>query len=377
MATIIKSDSQSTQNMGNLLRQLLPADGLSGYFDFSNNEYVAGGANIALSDLLTVTRSSTAQGVDKQGNIVTYPANTPRFHLVESLKKYGLTLGDNKRNHFLNSNTPVTQTMIIDEGTDRRWFLHIECVGSGSVTVSGAFSGVATQGSPLTFKNTTTTPITITATVSGQLSYVGVSKVTSPYGIEPTRVATGAVAATKIQDVTVFKADLLNTIYSANKEATIFMRLVRFDGGNDALTPLGIAKHVELLRAFSSVSIGGYVAWLDLAAGQEAALLSVKKQKDGAIISESPKIGVSWKKDNLAVFRLNKTKASVFLNGNKTTLENSNSTEVSPILSGLPSLLTPTQSDLISPNSVITHMVVYNKELSDAEISAISDIINK
>ncbi|MGM1431147.1 hypothetical protein ACS126_17970 [Sphingobacterium lactis] len=373
MATVIKSNNISTNNIGNLLETSLPSEGLTGFFDFSNGRYFAKGSPVALGEVIDVGRLSPATGLDKSGNMVTYPNNTPRFHLVKSVNKYGLTLGDVKRNHFLNSNAPVTQTITIDEGTENKFFLVVECEGSGSVTISGAYSGTATQTAPLIIRTPTKAPFTITATVNGSLSFVSVSKQTSAYGIDPSRVVTSGASVQKIQDVTSVKRDLFNTLYSATGSSTIFMKMVKFDGGDNSLPTLSPAKNIEIFRAFGSVENGGYVCWLEMTYGDSGKVF-VRKQKNG-VIEDSAKVDVSWGKTNITAFRSNKQKGDVFVNGKFSKSTVGSIPDVDPTMFMLPSLITPVNSALIAPNSILTYLIVYDRELTDAEVQQVYEML--
>jgi hypothetical protein len=370
MATIIKSDNVANNHLGSILPDLLPKAGLTGFFDFSNGRYVANGNDIGVNDLLTVTRNTPAIGIDKSGNEQVYPVNTPRFHFVQSKKMYGITLGDIIKNHFTNSNAPTTQNITIEEGSENKFFLYVQVIGPGTVTISGGANGTASQGSPLILlvpsKN-----ITITATVTGTPTYVQVSKVTTPYGIDPSRPQTAALPTQKTQDVTQVKRALFDTFYG-NSNITVLMKTVRFDGGNLALTPNGNARNILMFDAAVSQAGGGYVGLLEMADGMHAKMY-VRKQKAGSVIATSPKVDVEIRDVNVTALILNRTEASVFCNGQFSTLP-TEATDVDPYLNFLPGLLTTT-SDQIATNSILTKMVVYNRALSSSELFDIYNLM--
>jgi hypothetical protein len=100
-------------------------------------------------------------------------------------------------NLFLNSATPVTQNI-----TTTAQAYTFSVVGTGSVTLTGTATGVATQGSPLTV---TATAGALTCTVAGTLSYAQVeagSGKTSP-------IPTTAAVTRQASQITVPVASVL------------------------------------------------------------------------------------------------------------------------------------------------------------------------
>jgi len=88
-------------------------------------------------------------------------------------------------NYFLNSQTPVTQNI-----TTTAQQYTVSVIGSGSVTLSGTATGVATEGSPLTV---TATAGTLTCTVADTLTHVQVE--VGAYATPP--IYTGATTVTR------------------------------------------------------------------------------------------------------------------------------------------------------------------------------------
>lgn len=368
MATIIKSNNVAVNHLGSVLPSLLPQNGLKGFFDFSNGNYLSNGNKVAITDVIKVARSTTAIGIGKDGLEYSYAINTPRFHFVKSKNAYGLTFGDVMRNHFINSDAPVTQTITIDEGNERKWFLYVQVVGGGSVTLSGAVSGVATQGNPLILK-VTQAQLTLTATVTGTPTYVQVSKVSTPYGIDPSRRSTGGISSQKVQDVSSVNRELFDTYKGANGAITVFMKTVRFDGGDLTLTPNGLAKNIMLFN--SDIGQGGYVGLLEMINGKLGNLY-VRNQKSGSVLATSGKVEVPVTDVSVIGFNMDNEAANVTYNGNSVSLAGVAS---SPTMNILPSIIDPVNSELISPNCVLTKMVVYNRVLTSSEMQEVYNIL--
>lgn len=372
MATVIKSDVISTKNLGSLLERIVPKNNLTGFFDFSNDKYSIRGEEVPFSQMFTVNRNSTAQGLNKNKELVTYGINTPRFHLVESVGKYGLALGDNSKNYFLNSNAPATQSITFNEGTERRFFVLVRAKGSGSVTVSG--SGITTftvNGGEEKVVKMTSLSNTINVAVSGTLTYVQVTRVTTPYGVDPTETETTGTKVVKSQDITSVNTSVFASLMNA-KNGTVFLKYVTFDGGDLSLTP-GSNNTIEVLSAAPIAANGGYVSWLQHTDGTHGKLF-IRKQKSGSVLESSTIVDVPINKVNVIAFTMSDKKASVFMNGVFSKLPGVNTETVDPYISNLPFL--PSLNNVyIAPNWIVSNMLVYDKVMSDSEIGDIFNML--
>ncbi|OYD47701.1 hypothetical protein CHU00_02190 [Sphingobacterium cellulitidis] len=373
MATVFKSDEMSTGSMGSLLLYTLPKTNLSGFFDFSSGQYLLRDSELAITDFLNVTRSSTAQGRNKTGELITYPVNTPRFHLVESVGRYGLASGDNMNNYFLNSNVPASQSITFAEGTNRRYFMLVRVLGNGSVDVAGVGLEPFTVngGSEKIIKMTSGTN-TITVTKNGNPTYVQVSRVTTPYGLDPTLPLTAGNVVAKIQDVNSLVPSKIAEAYNANGEATVFIKMVKFDGGDNSMAP-HTSNQLETIVGSNVTALGGYMGYLNLTSGNKGSI-TIRKQKGGSVLETSPSVVVDVNKTNVIASRLSKTTASVFFNGLFSKMEGLTSDEVEPFLYRLPSLPNTTSNQL-SPNMIICNLIIYDRLLSDAEILEIYNLL--
>lgn len=119
---------------------------------------------------LTITRASIGTYFDSAGVRQTALANTARFdHLPTApFTSLGLMIEEERTNLFLNSDAPVTQGVTTVAADYTVWM-----EGTGSVTLSGTGSGVATEGSPVTVACTAGT---LTLTVAGSVDIVQVEK---------------------------------------------------------------------------------------------------------------------------------------------------------------------------------------------------------
>jgi hypothetical protein len=116
-------------------------------FDFQNGRFYSGGVRqSSIYDIAPdLERAGNATTVDATGNVVYVP-----------------------QQHFQNTDSPATQTVTtITSGVDYT----IKVYGSGSVVLSGAGTGTATDGSPVEITASSTSLI---CTVSGSPEYVSV-----------------------------------------------------------------------------------------------------------------------------------------------------------------------------------------------------------
>ncbi len=129
--------------------------------DFANNSYVKGGVEIA--NPIISTHSSDILALNSSGSYEAFAAN------VSPITDLGLLVVPTRTNIFLNSDVPASQTVAVSDGTQYT----ISVVGSGSIALSGAGLGTATEGSDLTI---TTSGTSLICTISGSLTYVQVEQ---------------------------------------------------------------------------------------------------------------------------------------------------------------------------------------------------------
>lgn len=374
MGTIITSNEVAGRTLGSLLLELLPQNGISGFFDFSNGDYEIRDTRVPLSDFLAVTRSSPAQGYNRAGELVNYAVNTPRFHFVKNAGIYGLAIGDTMRNYFKNANAPVSQSVTFAEGTDVRFFTLVTVEGpvGAKVNVSGAgVEPFTVEAGAHKIIKTVTNNNTLQVDVVGAPTFVQVSRVSSPYGVDPSRPVTAGGAYTKVQDVPTLNVSKIAEMFTGN-DATMFFKFTKFDGGDNALTP-HTANTIEIFSGAGVAALGGYVSWLKMLNGTTGEL-SIRKQQSGSVLESSPVVAVPVEKTNIVAAVLGPTKASIYMNGVFSKMAGSNAVAVEPWPFRLPALLA-LNGNYMAPNYVMDKMVVYDRQLSDAEVKTVADLL--
>lgn len=150
---------------------------------FDGQRYWFDGEEVAFP--AATTRAANGWAFDGSGTLQTFAADTPR-----SLAGKGLLVEEARTNLFLNSDTPVTQTIAVSNSTE----MTVSLWGSGSATLTGAMAGVVTEGSPLTATTSTTS---LEVAVTGTPDIINVEA--GGFGTSP--IITGASAVSRPADM--------------------------------------------------------------------------------------------------------------------------------------------------------------------------------
>ena len=152
----------------------------------------------------TCVRAGSAWRRNSSGAWESVAANTIRHHHDAAGSPLGWVVEESRTNLFLNSAAPVTQSITT---TAQDYTIWVE--GTGSVTVSGTATGVATEGSPLTV---TATAGTMTCTVAGSLSHAQVEA----GGFATTYIETAGAVVTR-------NADKISASFSAAAAGSLYV----------------------------------------------------------------------------------------------------------------------------------------------------------
>lgn len=139
------------------------------------------------TQFLTVSRASQGYAQDVAGNWFLFGNNVARR------TNNGLLIEESRTNLFLNSQTPVTQTITVANTT----VYTVSVVGTGTLTLSGAGSGTVSQGSPVTFTSSTTSLTVTTSGITG--TFVNVNVEAGSFATSP--IITAGASATRAADV--------------------------------------------------------------------------------------------------------------------------------------------------------------------------------
>lgn len=182
MSLVLKSNNVATASLGNI--NGLPSQDYALFLDFENNEYIkkVGGEKFKLSESSVLTSTSNKNlasnpmTMDRFGNKSVVTAQD-QLRFWGANGRYGLLVEAEQNNWFLNSAAPVSQTIPNIPASST---LVASCIGSGSITISGAGIDTitVTESTPKTI-----TPIgqavsiTLDVAVNGSLSHVQVVRV--------------------------------------------------------------------------------------------------------------------------------------------------------------------------------------------------------
>lgn len=155
--------------------------------DFANNRVV--GAT-DFDSVLTTTRAGSAYAQNNDGSWTAFSANTLRR------TNKGLLIESSNQNLFLNSLTPVTQTITVTNGATYAVTLFSE---GGTLTLSNAATGTVLPNTPTTFVAASTSLTVTCNSITGAFQCVNVEATapTSP-------IVTAGTAASRAADVVSF-----------------------------------------------------------------------------------------------------------------------------------------------------------------------------
>jgi hypothetical protein len=202
----VLADSGTFEGEANLLNQKI-ADINAASFVYVPSAYKANKLYALKGPDLTNARSSVAYRNNASNVLEQMAANVGRVHYIGGVPT--LLVEPPRTNLFLNSFTPVTQTITVVNGT-----VYTVSINGGTATLSGAGSGSATTGSNRTF---TASGTSLTVTISGSPTWCQVeagalaSLVIATLGSPVTKVAdTNSVTRTFTQAQTIFQTIYLN-----------------------------------------------------------------------------------------------------------------------------------------------------------------------
>jgi hypothetical protein len=243
------------------------------FFDFTTNQAWVKATNTTstAASLLTTVRSTVKNVNDASGAWVSVPSNT----LAQS--NLGALIEEGRTNLFLNSQAPVTQDITVVNASTYA----ISLYGTGSITLSGALTGVVTQGNPFIGAATTTTLTCTVAGTGGTFVNAQVelgASATSPIITAGTSVARAADVVTMTAPPTFGSA---YTLYAAATPQTptnfagIQFAACISDGSANNRLVLNRSATLNQFNGFSqsagaSTTLGGGAAWAQNTIGKSA-----------------------------------------------------------------------------------------------------------
>ncbi len=373
MSVIIKSNVAATKHLGNIFLQGIPSD-YSGFFDFNAEKYLVKTngqeETLNLSDVISVTRASVGGYIKPDGTYATAAVNTPRLHYVNRVGKKGLLSGSIKKNILLNSGTPATQSVTFALNVGSKWVARV--VGSGKMTLSGAITGEVTEQNPLCYTHVVGGNIasaTVTATITGSLSYIELAEIDGSAAIEPTRIITTSAAVTTDRDV--INLNQIQAGKMIGSQGTIILETHQLDG--DFPAQVSVTHRFQAFQVFTALAANGFVVDEMRAFDGLTQTVTLTKQNNGSTLATTTGSSVLRKKNNY-VIAFDKFNATLAINDGALISLNE-STEISAV-GGRSTLASTTSGAGKGPNLIITKAVFYNRKLSNQEIQEILSLLS-
>lgn len=373
MSVIIKSNVAATKHLGNIFLQSIPSD-YSGFFDFNAEKYLVKTngqeETLNLSDVISVTRTSVGGYTKPDGTYATAAVNTPRLHYVDRVGKKGLLSGSIKQNILLNSGAPATQTVTFALNVGSKWVARI--VGSGKMTLSGAITGEVTEQNPLCYTHIVGGNIasaTVTATITGSLSYIELAQIDGTAAIEPTRIVTTNTPIATDRDI--INLNQIQAGKMIGSQGTIILETHQLDG--DFPTQGSVTHRFQAFQVFTATAANGFVVDEIRAFDGLTQTVTLTKQNNGSTLATGTGTSVLRKKNNYAI-AFDKFNATLAINDNALVKLN-DSTEITGV-GGRSTLASTSSAAGKGPNLIITKAVFYNRKLTDAEIQQVLSLLN-
>lgn len=365
MALVLKSNAAAQQDLGNIYGLRGPMD-FAAMLDFEDEQYVLHGQIKQLSDVLTFARSTPAGYTDASGIDRVAATNEPRLHLVRETGRRGLLLEPAGGNLLLNPAVPATQTVTAPRGGAGATFFTLRVWGAGSATISASdaiaeASGLtANDGSPVTIRfNANVATVDLTVTVAGSLDYFELQRIDQVSGGSFLPVPMPSGQATRAAETAELSATLMSGLLGAT-EGTVL---------------IGRARKPDLLPGSA---YNGQVAYImDAARPRGGIYLSQSSKTVLAFGGVNPDTTTTVKSFNMPAANVSSVTFGVawgsggsdaLLANNGIVIENSNPLTISApnklVLAGS----APYLASYVSPNSLLTHVVIWDRKLTADEL---------
>ncbi|MCU7225935.1 hypothetical protein OC498_13735, partial [Acinetobacter bohemicus] len=325
---------------------------------------------LSLNEVISVVRNSIGGYKKTDGSYATAAINTPRLHYVDRVAKKGLLSGSIKRNELLNSASPATQTVTFALNVGSKWVGRV--VGSGKMTLSGAISGEVTENSPLTYTHIIGGNIasaTVTATITGSLSYIELAQIDGTAAIEPTRIITTNAAVATDRDI--INLNQVQAGKMIGSQGTIILETHQLDG--DFETQGSVTHRFQAFQVFTATASNGFIFDELRAFDGMSQAVTLTKQNNGSTLATASGSSVLGKKNNYAI-AFDKQNATIGIN-NSALISISDSTEITAV-GGRATLASTSSAAGKGPNLIITKAIFYNRKLSDSEITQVLSLMN-
>lgn len=369
MTTIIRSDNalQGLSTLGNITG-INAVNDWAAYLDFENMQFVTKLSGVTnreykLDDIVEVSRPNL------QGDPVTYD-KSGRTSKVGSLTQvrtgltskglFGVLTEDIKQNFFVNSVSPITQTITIPASSLN---VIVSCIGSGNLVVTGGTSSVTvTEDSPAIIKRPSSSSFSLTVTVNGNLTHAqvewfqGLPSATSPITTPQDTYAFRNRETVKI------KHDFLSKISANKANVTVLAKIA-------ALNP--VSEQTSFMGSSLTMQYGNKrVHKLD-GVNVDGNLYTATQVFDGSLqamqLTQIGKPTASEPQPIISALRLSNGVAQDAINGNLGIANNVGLFDLSDLLLG-----TGFDGGIPGLSGVICKVAIFDRALTDDELKNIS-----
>lgn len=236
MTVIIKSDKKATVSMGNVNGINGPQDWAM-FFDFENELYATKQAGLLkqdykLADVVEASRPSLVGApisISKDGVEKVITSTTEIRTALLKNGRFGLLAEDINENFFINSDAPATQTVVMPPSFTR---LVASCEGSGSLTITGDIYGApitVTSDTPkVMVRLSSETACNLNIVVNGSLNHAQIEIATGMH-TATSKVKTGATSVTRARELVKVKKSLFDSIIANKSALTVLIQTIDYN----------------------------------------------------------------------------------------------------------------------------------------------------
>ncbi len=365
MALILKSNAVASRDLGNIYGLNGPMDFVA-MLDFESEQYVVKGQSKKLAEVVNFARGSPAGYTDASGIDRVAAVNEPRIHMVRETGRRGLLLEPTGQNYLANPSSPATQTVTVPRAGSGSSYFTLRVWGGGGATISASdtiaeASGLtATEGNPITIRfGATAATVDLTVTVSGSLQRFELQGVNQTAGGSFVPVPLPVGVTSRAAETAELSAAMMSGLLGANEGTVLIGRARKPD-----LLP-GSAYFGQVAYVMDSTRPRGGI-YLSQSSKTVLQFYGIEPDTTATVKSfnmpsaniSSVTFGVAWGEGGAEVLLANN--GIVHQNNNPLTL----SAPDKLVLAGS----APAISSYVSPNSLLTHVVIWDRKITADEL---------
>lgn len=355
MATVLKSNSVAKKYLASAMSLSVPAD-YRALLDFGSEKFKLDSIDKTLTDLLSVTRGSTAGYINNSGVYASAVVNVARLHNDINIGK-GLLIEPSFLNLLANPTAPAAQSITLTLSTSTWLMLQVFGIGSCNVEIRDSAStllasGISTEKTPFSYKAAVlvagaTVTVTPTDISHFQLYTSGLPR------SKQTKSGVTSIAA----DVILFNKALLASLLAVRNELTVVLRKREF--GNYGDIAKSIASSGTILQIIEEANTKGIFVAKQTGGALNKGILRTNQTAEASVTN---KVSIS---SEVFAMTFSATEAKMLQNGSIVILPITEALNLTRLYLGGGITWSTTFEQLIK------EIYIYDRKLTDLELMQI------